>query len=94
LISWERFDQPAQGPIVEMMQNSNQLAIRLFVWREPWSVFDPQRPDVCVAELPREPPVFVAVASVDTALIHLFRPPTASLVEAAIWVLHWRGTPS
>jgi hypothetical protein len=47
------------------MQNSNQLAIRLFVWRKPWSVFDPQRPDVCVAELPRDPPILEAVPAVE-----------------------------
>jgi hypothetical protein len=77
-----------------MMQNSNQLAIRLFVWREPWSIPDPQRSDEGVAELPRDPPVLETVTSIEAAFIHLFRPPTASLVEAAIWVLHWRGTPS
>jgi hypothetical protein len=61
------------------MQNSNQLAIRLFVWREPWSVFDPQRPDVWVAELPREPPVLETVTPIEAVLIHWFPPPVASL---------------
>jgi hypothetical protein len=52
------------------MQNGNQLAIRLFVWRESWSIPDPQRSDVCVAELPRDPPLLEAETPVDTGLIH------------------------
>lgn len=65
LISRERFDQPAEGPIVELMQNSNQLAIRTLARREPWSILDAQRPDVGAAVFSRYPAVLVTVTSID-----------------------------
>jgi hypothetical protein len=51
------------------MQNSNQLAIRLLAWREPWSTPDPQRSDEGVTVFPRDPSVFVSVVPIDAGLI-------------------------
>ena len=69
-MSRELFYQPAEGLIVQMVQDINELPFGTLTRRKSLSIPGPQRPDVCVAVFPREPPVFIAVASVD--IIHWF----------------------
>jgi hypothetical protein len=72
-----------QGPIVELMQNSNQLPFGALPWRELWSIPDPQRPDEGVTVFPRDPPVFVAVVPIDTGLIQCSLPQRRTRSEIA-----------
>ena len=67
-MSRELFYQPAEGLIVQMVQDINELPFSTLTGRKLLSIPGPQRSDVSIAVFPREPPVFIAVASVD--IIH------------------------
>jgi hypothetical protein len=69
-MSRELFYQPAKGLIVQMVQDINKLPFGTLTRRKFLSIPDPQRPDVRVAEPPREPPLLEAETPVDTGLIH------------------------
>jgi hypothetical protein len=53
------------------MQNINELAFRALAWRKPRSIPDAQRPNEVVAVFPRDPPVLVAVTSIEAGLMQL-----------------------
>jgi hypothetical protein len=54
------------------MQNIDEFVFRTLTRGKPRSVPDTKRPYVGVAVFPRDPTVFVAVASIHSHLIHCF----------------------
>jgi hypothetical protein len=72
LMSRKLFYQPTKGLIIQVMQDINELPFGTLTGRKSLPIPGPQRTDVCVAVFPREPPAFIAVASVHIGLIHWF----------------------
>jgi hypothetical protein len=55
-----------------MMQDIDELPFSTLTSRKFSSIPDPQRSDVGIAELPRDPPFLKTETPVDTGLIHWF----------------------
>jgi hypothetical protein len=73
LRSRELFYQLAEGLIIQVLQNIDELSFSMLTRGKPRSIPDTQRSNVCVAVLPRDPTVLVAMASIDS-LTHSFPP--------------------